>query len=160
MRTRNFKQSIVSPEGTTLKFVLLSLTAISLCCLAAFGFQVPANEFHQPPTRSVGTADDSQQKKTKLYIIRVIDSASRTPINKAKVTVELENSAKTKWTGLTDANGFFEFKWNAVTPRIKAHTSVEAPGFASLDDFQPLIEDRIIALSKLSNPTTTKGDTR
>lgn len=141
-----------------MKSVFLSLTAISLYCFAASGLQAPANNYRQPPTRSAATADDSPQKKTKLYIIRVIDSASRTPIDKAKVRVELDNSAKTKWTGFTDANGFFEFKWNAITPRIKAHTSVEARGFASLDDFQPLIEDRIIGLSK--NPTTTKGETR
>jgi hypothetical protein len=142
-----------------LKSMLLSLTAISLCCLTASGFQAPANEYRQPPTRSAGTTDDSQQKKTKPYIIRVIDIDSKSPIAKAKVTVELENDAKTAWTGLTDSNGVFQFKWDAITPRIKAHTSVEARGFASLDDFQPLIEDRIIGLSKVPNPTT-KGVTR
>lgn len=135
-----------------MKKLFLPLAAIILCLVSALGLQAPAHKQHrsQPTT---GTPDT--QKKTKLYIIRVIDSASRTPINKARVTVELDNPAKTKWTGLTDANGFFEFKWDVVTPAVKAHTSIEAHGFASLDSYNVLIEDRIISLTRLSaaNPS-------
>lgn len=135
-----------------MKNLFLPLAATILCFVSALGLQAPANKqrLSQPTT---GTPDP--QKKTKLYIIRVIDSASRTPINKAKVMVELDNLAKTKWTALTDTNGFFEFKWDAVAPAVKAHISIQAHGFASLDSYNVLIEDRIISLTRLSaaNPS-------
>ena len=142
-----------------MKRLLLSFAGILLSCLPASEVHAQANKHaqHQTPTNN---AIDSQQNKTKPYIIRVIDSDAKTPIPKAKITVELENETKTKWTGLTDPNGVFQFKWDAITPRLKAHTSVEAHGFTSVDNFQPLIEDRIIGLTKVSADRAGKGATR
>ncbi len=143
-----------------MKRIFLSFTVISLYCLFASGIQAQANKRAQPQTAPSSVNDNSSQKKTKPYIIRVIDNGSKTPLAKAKITVELENDAKTKWTGITDENGVFQFKWDAVTPRIKSHTSVEARGYTSVDDFEPLIEDRIIGLTRLSNAPAGKGETR
>jgi predicted carbohydrate-binding protein with CBM5 and CBM33 domain len=141
------------------KRLFLSFTAISLYCLLASGIQAQVTHA-QPQTASSTVADDPSQQKTKVYIIRVIDNGSKTPVAKAKISVELENDAKTKWTGTTDENGVFQFRWDAITPRIKSHTSVEAHGYTSIDDFEPLIEDRIIGLTRLSNAPAGKGETR
>lgn len=96
-----------------------------------------------------GSAPDKrQQSKTRLYIVRVVDLSSKNPIGKAKITVELENLAKNKWSGSTDSNGLFQFKWDAAAGSIRAHISIQARGYTLLDEYSPLVEDRLIQLSK------------
>ena len=93
--------------------------------------------------------DDHQGNQTQgLHVIRVIDAVSKVPVAKAKVTVELENPAKTKWEGHTDGKGVFTFICELPNGSVKAHTSVDAPGFWSLVDYFPLIEERVLALNR------------
>ncbi|HEY6350544.1 MAG TPA: hypothetical protein VI636_14145 [Candidatus Angelobacter sp.] len=121
-----------------MKRIFLPLAAISLCSAAASGFQHPLKP----------NPNNAQQESTKLYIIRVIDAASKRPVVKAKIAVELENLAKSKWSGLTDPNGFFQFKSELMRPNVKARISIEARGYASLEDYGLLIEDRLIELHR------------
>jgi hypothetical protein len=120
----------------------LSLTAVS-CWFVVFLASMA--QTHDPVAANPAT---TQKKSTRLYVIHVIDISSKAPISNAKVTVELDNAAKTKWTGSTDAKGLFQFRWDAVTASVKAHISVQAQGFSSLDDFNLLMEDRVFELTK------------
>ncbi|HEY6252022.1 MAG TPA: hypothetical protein VI685_18860 [Candidatus Angelobacter sp.] len=131
-----------------MKQTILSLAPLLLWATLSPGLQQspPAKHTQAPP-------DASQQKNTKLYIIRVIDTLSKKPVTKAKITVELDNTAKNKWTGITDSNGFFQFKWDAMKPGVRARISIEARGYASLEDYNLLMEDRLIELHKIESPT-------
>lgn len=91
----------------------------------------------------------SQEKKsTRLYVIRVVDSVSKDPIPHAKVRVEIGNPPKDKRNGYTDSQGFFSFSWELTKTHPKSHVLVQAPGYTTVDDFAPLIEDRLIQLTK------------
>jgi hypothetical protein len=90
----------------------------------------------------------SGEKETRTYLIRVIDTQSRAPVAKAKITVQLDDPAKTKRSGYTDSNGVFQFKWDAIARSVKTHISIEARGFMALDDYSLLIEDRVIPLNR------------
>ncbi len=88
-----------------------------------------------------------EEKPTRLYVIRVVDSVSKDPITHAKVRVEIGDPPK-KRNGYTDSQGFFSFTWELTKTHPKSHVSVEAPGYTTIDDFGPLIEDRLIQLTK------------
>jgi hypothetical protein len=84
----------------------------------------------------------------RIYVIRVIDGTSRRPVPKASVTVELASSSKTKWEGRTDSEGVFAFTWEVNTGFVKGHIVVQAPGFWTVDDYNVVVEERIIPLKK------------
>ena len=88
------------------------------------------------------------KKATRVYVIRVIDAKSKSPVAKANVTVELADSSKTKWQGRTDSKGVFRFTWAPTARFIKAHISVQAPGFWTVDDANALVEERIIQMNR------------
>jgi len=143
-----------------MKSIFLSFTAISFSCLFASAIWAQASKHAQTQTAPSNLTDTPSPQKTKAYIIRVVDNGSKTPVAKAKITVELEDDAKTKWNGTTDENGIFQFRWLAITPHIRTHTSVEAHGYSFVEDFEPLIEDRIISLTRLSSAPAAKVGTR
>jgi hypothetical protein len=111
---------------------------------------VPASSGNHPATAQSSPSDShiSGQKGTRTYLIRVIDTQSKAPVSKVKITVLLDDSAKTKWTGYTDSKGVFQFKWHAIAQSVKAHISIQAKGFMTLDDYNLLIEDRVIPLNR------------
>ena len=84
----------------------------------------------------------------RIFQIKVIDAVSGAPIGKADVTVEVQNSSKTKWTGRTDSKGIFSFTCGLANGSVRAHLSIEATGYWVLDDYFPLSEERVIELKK------------
>jgi hypothetical protein len=110
----------------------------------------PVVAFFPPPSDvkkpSPGTI--ANQKITHIYVIKVVDGKSKEPVAKANVTVELVNTARTKWGGHTDAKGAFTFMWEPNTRSTKAHISIQAPGFWSVDDDNVLADERIFQLKR------------
>ena len=88
------------------------------------------------------------QDQKGLHVIRVVEARSKAPVARAKVSVELENPAKTKWEGQTDSKGLFTFICEMPNGSVKAHTSVDATGYWSLVDYFPLAEERVIELTR------------
>lgn len=126
------------------------LAAMALALIAsgsdARSLQMPTSAAAEQQTPSA--TDDSKQNPTRLYVIRVIDGTSRSPVKKAKVWVELENRAKTRWAGSTDSNGIFQFRWDASPGHVRAHIEIRAPGYMTLVDRDLLMEDTLIDLNK------------
>jgi hypothetical protein len=89
----------------------------------------------------------AQDKNLRIYVIRVIDATSGTPIRKADVVVELQNN-KTQWRGQTDALGIFHFTCEPPRRPAPVHISIQAPGYWTLDDYNVLLEERVMHLRK------------
>ena len=133
-----------------MKRTAVFVAALSLCFVPLHLSACPPYRTDHPAiNQSVPSVPhNTQDKGIRTYVIRVIDTQSKAPVNKAKISVQLDDSAKTKWGGYTDSKGLFQFKWLTTTQSVKAHISIEAQGFMTLDDYNVLMEDRVIPLTR------------
>jgi hypothetical protein len=110
-----------------------------------------------PPYLAFQSHQSPQRTK---HLIRIIDEASGSPIQDARVTVtvELKSVSETRTiaheVGCTNASGVFAFS----CPRYgsaQMHTSVEATGFWAVDDDSPLVRQHEISLLERNEHTET-----
>lgn len=127
---------------------------LALAASSALFILVPLTMLIAPDSRAthspnIPVRENRQEKLSKgLHVVKVIEAESGSPVPKATVTVELEDSSKRKWTGSTDSNGVFVFTCEFANGSVKAHISIEATGFWTFDDHFPLLEARVIPLRK------------
>jgi hypothetical protein len=120
-----------------MKLLKIPITAASLICLVLAAC-ASRTRIETPETKF----------QTIAYFIHVVDRKSKAPVGQAKVRVELQPPAKLHWSGFTDAEGFFQFTWDASHPPLQAYISVQANGFADFDEYKPLTPDKLIELSR------------
>jgi hypothetical protein len=82
---------------------------------------------------------------TRTYVLHVVDS-SNAPILNASVYIESGDSPLAR--GKTNPGGIFAFVGQLSSRYTQVHVSVHAAGYVPLDEYSPLIEERIIHLSK------------
>lgn len=107
------------------------------------GLPAASDSISNIPNPRWGSAD----LRTRTYVVRVIDVVSKEPISHAKVWVEIGDLAE-KRNGYTDEKGAFKFTWRVAPNRTRAHITVEAQGYMTVESFSILIEDRMIPLAK------------
>lgn len=130
-------KSMLALAASSALFILVPLTILI------------AHDSRATPAINTPVRETRQEKRSKgLHVVKVIEAESGSPVPKATVAVELEDSSKRKWAGSADSNGVFVFTCELANGSVKAHISIEATGFWTLDDHFPLVEARIIQLRK------------
>ena len=109
--------------------------------------QQPVRSPSPPPPVGSASPDRSPALATAMrtYTVRVID-ASDAPIPNANVLIEAGGTSLAR--GKSNLAGVFAFAGPLSSQYTRVHVSVHAPGFMALDEYSPLIEERIIHLSK------------